>query len=244
MALYILANMAYLSVMTAAEILVLDAVAVTFGLRVLGVMSWIMPASVACSTFGAANGSTFGNARVAFVAAREGHLMDFLSFVSVRWRTPLPASFTQGIIALAMIAAGNISSLIDVFSFTAWIFYGLAFASVLIMRRTKRNLVRSYTVPIVFPIFMLLVSIGLVIIPIVQDARLEYLYAGLFILSGLIFYVPLVYYRKTPKFMRGLTLFIQRTFGVAPSSVDPDTSETAIKLSQLTEAAAAGSLKL
>ena len=35
----------------------------TFGIRVLGVMAWIMPVSVACSTFGAANGSTFGNAR-------------------------------------------------------------------------------------------------------------------------------------------------------------------------------------
>ena len=36
-----------------------SAVAITFGDRVFGSMSWIIPVGVVCSTFGAANGSAF-----------------------------------------------------------------------------------------------------------------------------------------------------------------------------------------
>ncbi|CAG0917655.1 unnamed protein product [Notodromas monacha] len=56
---YILVNIAYLSVMTASEIIASQAVAVTFGERVLGKAAFIMPLAVAFSTFGAANGSAF-----------------------------------------------------------------------------------------------------------------------------------------------------------------------------------------
>ena len=50
-------------------------------------------------------------------------------------------------------------------------------------------------VPIVIPVIVLLISIYLVIGPIVDDPKVEYLYATLFILAGFIFYVPFVYYK-------------------------------------------------
>ncbi|CAG2182070.1 unnamed protein product [Oppiella nova] len=51
----------------------------------------IMPISVALSSFGAGNGSCFTSGRLAFVAAREGHLIDVLSFVDYERFTPSPA---------------------------------------------------------------------------------------------------------------------------------------------------------
>ncbi|ROI46744.1 Large neutral amino acids transporter small subunit 2 [Anabarilius grahami] len=49
---YVFANIAYVTAMSPQELLASNAVAVTFGEKLLGVMSWIMPISVALSTFG------------------------------------------------------------------------------------------------------------------------------------------------------------------------------------------------
>jgi len=56
-------------------------------------------------------------------------------------------------------------------------------------------------VPIFVPVLVLLVSVYLVVAPIIQDPRIEFLYAALFSLSGLIFYVPFVVYQKKLKCM-------------------------------------------
>lgn len=77
--------------MTIDEILSSEAVAVTWGNHVLGWASIIIPISVALSSFGAGNGSCFTSGRLAFAAAREGHLVDVLSFIDMRRYTPSPA---------------------------------------------------------------------------------------------------------------------------------------------------------
>uniref|UniRef100_A0A8C3YP54 Solute carrier family 7 member 8 n=1 Tax=Catagonus wagneri TaxID=51154 RepID=A0A8C3YP54_9CETA len=56
---YVFANVAYVTAMSPQELLASNAVAVTFGEKLLGIMAWIMPISVALSTFGGVNGSLF-----------------------------------------------------------------------------------------------------------------------------------------------------------------------------------------
>ena len=63
----------------------------TFGTRMLGMFAWLMPLSVAISTFGSANGTIFAAGRLCYVASREGHLVDVLSFVHKDNLTPAPA---------------------------------------------------------------------------------------------------------------------------------------------------------
>lgn len=72
------------------EMMTSEAVAVTFGNRLLGVMAWLMPLSVTISTFGSANGTLFAAGRLCFAASREGHLLDILSYVHIRRYTPAP----------------------------------------------------------------------------------------------------------------------------------------------------------
>lgn len=45
-----------------------------------------------------------------------------------------------------MVLSGTIDSLIDFFSFTAWIFYGGAMIALIVMRYTKPNHPRPYKV--------------------------------------------------------------------------------------------------
>lgn len=52
----------------------------------------------------------------------------------------------QSLIAVAMVLSGTIDSLIDFFSFTAWIFYGGSMLALIVMRYTKPNAPRPYKV--------------------------------------------------------------------------------------------------
>jgi solute carrier family 7 (L-type amino acid transporter), member 9/15 len=87
---YFLINVSYLAAMSATEMIESEAVAVTFGNRILGAMAWLMPLSVTISTFGSANGTLFAAGRLCFAASREGHLLDILSYVHIRRLTPAP----------------------------------------------------------------------------------------------------------------------------------------------------------
>ena len=143
---YVLVNISYLTVMSPGEMLVSDAVAVTFGNRILGVMAWLMPLSVACSTFGAANGTIFAAGRLCYVASREGHLVDVLSFVHVKKMTPAPAVLFHALVAVGMVLSGSIEGLIDFFSFTVWIFYGASMLALIVLRYREPKLHRPYKV--------------------------------------------------------------------------------------------------
>lgn len=60
---YALINISYLTTMSPEEMIDSEAVAVTFGNRILGPLTWLMPLSVAISTFGSANGTLFAAGR-------------------------------------------------------------------------------------------------------------------------------------------------------------------------------------
>lgn len=198
---YALINISYLAAMSPDEMIESEAVAVTFGNRILGLFAWIMPLSVTISTFGSANGTLFAAGRLCFAASREGHLLDILSYVHVRRLTPAPGLIFHSLIAGAMVLYGTIDSLIDFFSFTAWIFYGGAMLALIVMRFTKPNYPRPYKVPIIIPVVVLVISAYLVVGPIIDKPQIEYLYTVLFILFGLAFYLPFVRWRLHPPFM-------------------------------------------
>lgn len=220
---YALINISYLAAMSPLEIVESDAVAVTFGNRILGVMAWLMPLSVTISTFGSANGTLFAAGRLCFAASREGHLLDILSYVHVKRLTPAPGLIFHSIIAVGMVMYGTIESLIDFFSFTAWIFYGSSMLALIVLRYKRKNYKGTLTVPLFIPIFVLIISIYLVVGPIIDKPQIEYLYASMFIFAGFIFYFPFVKYKFHPEVMNKVTIFFQLLLQVAPtSSVDID----------------------
>lgn len=103
---------------------------------------------------------------------------------------------------------GDVEKLIEFASFLIWIFYGAAVICLLVLRRTEPDLPRPYKVPLFVPYFTLLVSIFLTMTPIfTTDEPETFLYALGFIASGVIFYVPFVYYKYRPSLMGMYELF-------------------------------------
>lgn len=88
---YVVTNIAYFVVLNRDEILASQAVAVTFGSKMLGAFSFIMPFFVACSTFGSLNGAIFASSRLFFVGARQGHLPRAIALIDVKRLTPVPS---------------------------------------------------------------------------------------------------------------------------------------------------------
>lgn len=88
---YVVTNLAYFIVLSRDEILSSQAVAVTFGDKMLGTFSFLMPFFVACSTFGSLNGAIFASSRLFFVGARQGHLPQAIALIDVKRLTPVPS---------------------------------------------------------------------------------------------------------------------------------------------------------
>ncbi|NXA35018.1 BAT1 protein, partial [Eudromia elegans] len=216
---YILMNISYFTVMTSTELLQSQAVAVTFGDRVLYPASWIVPLFVAFSTMGSANGTCFTAGRLVYVAGREGHMLKVLSYISVKRLTPAPAIIFYGVIAIIYIIPADIETLINYFSFAVWIFYGLTVLALIVMRFTRREIKRPIRIPIVIPVIVTFVSFLLVLAPIISAPEWAYLYCVVFILSGLIFYVLFVHFKFhwAQKISKPVTMHLQMLLEVVPA---------------------------
>ncbi|XP_012287426.1 b(0,+)-type amino acid transporter 1 isoform X2 [Orussus abietinus] len=216
--LYVSMNLMYMSALTIPEMIGAPAVAVLWAERVLpGWMGFVIPLGVALSTFGCALSIQFGVSRLCYVAGQEGHVPRIFSFVHVTRMTPAAAVAFQGMLSLACIMLGNIVELIEFASFLTWVFYGLAMIALLVMRRTKADVHRPYSVPTLIPWLVLLVAIFLAVLPIVEDPSPKYLFAVAFILLGIGVYHCYVFKKRKSFFMRKLTFLAQVLCMVVPS---------------------------
>ncbi|OWF53532.1 b(0,+)-type amino acid transporter 1-like [Mizuhopecten yessoensis] len=219
---YLLANISYLTVLGTDGLLESNAVVVTWGEKVLGSAGIIMPIFVLFSTFGAANGALYAGVRTLYAAAREHHFPEVLSYVSCKRYTPTPCIIFTTIVSLLMLIPGNIGSLIDFFSFAAWLFYALTILSLVVLRFTMKNAHRPIKVFILFPLIFMACSVYLVIAPIIQDPAIEFLYAFIFIVGGLVFYIPFVHFNLDHGCFRPVTKFVQYWLEVVPSPYEPE----------------------
>ncbi|XP_046455900.1 b(0,+)-type amino acid transporter 1-like isoform X1 [Daphnia pulex] len=216
--LYVLINVSYFTVLTPQEIITSDAVAVDWGIEVLGPASFLIPLGVVMSIFGATNGTVFTSGRISHVAGREGHAPDFLSYIHIEKKTPVTPVLLTSLLATIMIIPGDIASLIDFFGFTISMFYCAAMVALIVMRFTKKDEHRPIKVPIIIPIIVMVISAILVVAPIAVEPQVQYFYALLFILAGLIFYVPFVYYNKMVPGIGPFTIFLQKLLKVVPTT--------------------------
>lgn len=119
---------------------------------------------IAVSVLGAMNGILLGSSRVIYAMAADGLFFRSFARVSPRFHTPVVAIVTQGVLAAAFTLVGTFQQLFTLFIFTAWIYYGLAVAGVMVLRRREPSLVRPFRCPLypVTPLFFLAATVFIV----------------------------------------------------------------------------------
>lgn len=210
---YVLANVAYFAVLSPAELAASNAVAVTFGQKVFGPMAWIMPVSVAMSTFGGVNGGFLSLSRLFFVGAREGQLPEWLAMIQVSRKTPMPSLVFTCLMSIVYVFVPTIDSLLNYFSFMTWLSIGAAVAGLIYLRITQPHLERPLKYNIMLPITFVMACIFLVVMGTVA-APMDTLIGVAITLTGFPVYFICVWWKKKPLFVhkanKSMTRFVQK----------------------------------
>ena len=164
---YVMTNISYFSVISTTEIMSSEAVAVTFGQKVLGDLWYSMPVFVALSIFGALITSVFSTARIYYAGSRDGLLPASLSFLHSRNFTPLPAILLTCCLSVLLILTNSDIHELSNYYVVADILSQIACIGSLLRRRgTKPQAARGIKVNIALPIIYMFCCFLLIVVPI------------------------------------------------------------------------------
>ncbi|XP_077569336.1 asc-type amino acid transporter 1 [Stigmatopora nigra] len=201
---YTMTNIAYFTSMTPEELLASNAVAVTFGEKLLGMFSWIMPISVALSTFGGINGYLFTSSRLCFSGAREGHLPHLLAMIHLKNCTPIPALMLCCFATILILCIGETHNLINYVSFINYLSYGVTIAGLIYLRKKKPDLMRPIKVNLLIPIAYMLFWVVLLCFSLYSEPMVCGL-GMVIVLTGVPVYFVGVWWKNKPKWIYRMT---------------------------------------
>ena len=160
--LYMLTLAGYYSVLPKTVIGVTKTIGVDFGLEVFGKAgNAIMPLLIASSTFGSALSSMVTSSEIVILAARTKQLPSYFGKISPTLGTAARAYWLQCILACFLVLLSGFETLIMVYTFPTWIFYGACVIVLLKLRYTEPKLERPYRVWYSTPILFLVSCVGL-----------------------------------------------------------------------------------
>lgn len=219
---YLLVNASYLAVLNKTEFLSSWAVGVTWAEQVIPPAVILIPIVVICSVYGSSNGSSFTSSRLLFQAARENHMPELCSYIHVKSRIPLPSVLLLTTLSMIYMIPAEIATLLNLLNFLSWLFYGMAMVAVIILRWKMKDAERVIKLPLVIPVFVLLICIYLVIAPFLQNPKVEFLYALAFLGLGALVYIPMVHFKLQIPGLVTLTRWTQCLLEVVPTHVVKD----------------------
>jgi APA family basic amino acid/polyamine antiporter len=135
-AIYLLANVAYMVVMPVSEIRTSPLVAADVASRLVGAAGVVFVATtVMLSTFGTLNGSILTSPRIFFAMADDGLLFRKVAAVHPRYQTPHVAIGIAAALGAGFVLLRTFEQLADTFVTAIIPFYALGVASIYVLRR-------------------------------------------------------------------------------------------------------------
>jgi basic amino acid/polyamine antiporter, APA family len=189
-AIYLLTNMAYFYVLSAADVAASDRVAADMMRKILGSQgAAAVSVVVMISIFAALNGSILSGSRVPYALAKDGLFFRACAYVQPKYRTPSKSILLLSVWSSVLVLTGRYEELYTLVIFPSWILYAMATASVIVLRKTRPDLPRPYKTigyPVV-PVLFVLVAIALILSTLFKSPRESILGLGI-IAAGLPFY--------------------------------------------------------
>jgi APA family basic amino acid/polyamine antiporter len=145
--LYLLANVAYLMVLTLPEIknAPQDRVGTLAMQHMFGTPGmYIMAAAILVSTFGCINGLILAGARVYYAMAHDGLFFRRAGHISARTHVPVTALVVQGVWTALLTLTGSYGQLLDYIIFAALLFYVLTTIALFTLRVRRPDMPRPY----------------------------------------------------------------------------------------------------
>jgi basic amino acid/polyamine antiporter, APA family len=144
-AIYLLANLAYMHVLSIPEIAASEHVGATAAERALGSGGGgLVAVVILLSIIGTVNGCFMTSPRVYFAQARDGLFFAKFGEIHPRFQTPSFAIVAQAGWAIVLVVSGTYETLIDYAMVGLWVFYALMVLGVILLRRSRPRLERPY----------------------------------------------------------------------------------------------------
>jgi APA family basic amino acid/polyamine antiporter len=144
-AIYVLANVAYLHVLTIPEIAASDHVGAAAAERALGPLGGkVVSIVILISIIGGLNGCFLTIPRIYFAQARDGLFFRKFAEMHPIHKTPGFAILAQAPWAAVLVVTGSYESLLDYAMYAIWLSYVLMVAGVVVLRIRKPDLPRPY----------------------------------------------------------------------------------------------------
>jgi APA family basic amino acid/polyamine antiporter len=197
MAVYGAANLAYFYVLPADQVAASRRVAADVAKGFLGSAGGDAVALTAMiSIFAALNGSILSGGRVPYAMARDGYFFSAIARIHPRYHTPHVSILALSGWAALLVLSGSFEQLFTYVIFASWILYGMAAATVFVLRRRQPNLPRPYRT-LGYPVIPLLFvgASGLLVLATLLDSPRESLMGLILIVAGIPFYRYLGKYR-------------------------------------------------
>ncbi|KAI7874262.1 amino acid permease-domain-containing protein [Mucor mucedo] len=177
---YILGNIAYFATLPVDTVSTSTTVAMQLGMVAMGKGgAYFFALMVIFSTFGAVNGNVWAASRLIMAAANEDsvYMPPFFGKLDEKRDTPIRALVLVGVIATIWSIPGDFTYLANMYSFTGWLFYGIAIFGLILMRfkKSTKNMHRPFKIWLPLAMFFVLIDIYLVIAPLI-DAGSEGVY--------------------------------------------------------------------
>lgn len=161
-AVYVLANVAYMRVLSIPEIAASEHVGASVAERMLGhAGGGLVSLIILMSIIGTLNGCFLTSPRIYFAQARDGLFFRKFGEIHPRHQTPGFAIVAQGLWAAVLLVSGSYESLVDYAMFAIWLSYGFMVAGVIVLRIKRPELERPYRMwgyPVTAVVFLLITA--------------------------------------------------------------------------------------